>query len=338
MIKLSTYRNWKGRSLYKPELTEHIFKDKDRLYFDITKQKSSSIIPAVESKLSELGFVITDYQKGTAKKENSSHVFKIGKILNKAKCIALKNLFDNDRTRSGHSKDFKVVVCRHPYDIAGMGTGRGWQSCFDLVEGNFSTKVELEVANANLVAYLIEDTDRNIQRPTARFRLVRYCEGRKSIWHRAPLVYGEAIPEFAQTIDSWLSTINFSGAGLFELEIPVHKDGAPSAVVRIDSMEHLNSLGNLMHVEFRCKALAEIAVMREEPSTIKAALDSGLVDLDLIRVALKYIRTYAQLEVFASSQYKDSLETELRLLMCRFPQYYDRFNFIMDNPRNYYEW
>lgn len=39
---------------------------------------------------------------------------------------------------SSKDTEYVIVLSRHPYDIAGMNTGRGWKSCMNLIYGEFA--------------------------------------------------------------------------------------------------------------------------------------------------------------------------------------------------------
>ena len=332
MVRLSTYRKWQGRYLFKPEETEYIFHGKKRLYLSVQDTSVGSAIPAVESQLLCLGFTIVDYKRGIAARQGRT--FKIGKILNKAKAFGLKKLFDHDPARRSSNKGGLVaVICRHPYDIAGLGSGRGWKSCFELEGGSYKHKLEAEVANSNLVAYLVDENDRNIQKPIARYRIVRYTKDGENVWLRAPIAYGETTADFTETIDNWLYTLNSRASGLFQLSSNIHKDGVPHSVLRATELEHLTMIEDCTDVVIQNKELAEIAVLNERPSVIQAALECGLLDLEEVRDALLSITSYPQLEMFAASQYSDKLETELTLKLCCFPQYADRFEYFLEKNK-----
>jgi len=67
-----------------------------------------------------------------------------------------------------------IVISRHPIDIAGMSTDRGWSSCMrlptkdDPEDGNFHKQIKCDVQEGTLIAYLIKENDRNIEKPIGR--------------------------------------------------------------------------------------------------------------------------------------------------------------------------
>ena len=74
----------------------------------------------------------------------------------KTELQALKKTFDADPQRAATRKaDKLIVISRHPYDVAGMSTDRGWKSCMNLVDGINRHYVLRDVKQGSLVAYLI---------------------------------------------------------------------------------------------------------------------------------------------------------------------------------------
>jgi hypothetical protein len=114
----------------------------------------------------------------------------------KKEAIELLRLFakDNDNrqkddgtTTIGPDDEPKwIVISRHPYDIAGMSTGREWTSCQNLVSGGLCQYVPQDIAAGSIVAYLIKDSDRTetvnkgdvLRNPLSRTMIVPYINNR----------------------------------------------------------------------------------------------------------------------------------------------------------------
>ena len=81
--------------------------------------------------------------------------------------------FQNDPVRSANfSKDnFYAIVSRHPYDLAGMSTGRGWTSCTNLVSGDKSYTIIDDVKNGAMIIYMVRENDLDIQNPVSRITI-----------------------------------------------------------------------------------------------------------------------------------------------------------------------
>ena len=69
------------------------------------------------------------------------------------------------------NKNYIIVISRHPYDIAGMSTDRGWTSCLNIDTGERKHYVMSTIINAGLVAYFCEEDDTNINDPLGRITI-----------------------------------------------------------------------------------------------------------------------------------------------------------------------
>lgn len=85
-------------------------------------------------------------------------------------------LFENDQKRTLYRKqgNLLVVISRHPYDVVGASTGRSWTSCMNVDTGRNKKYIAEDIKHGTLVAYLVKNTDKNINHPIARIRLMRY--------------------------------------------------------------------------------------------------------------------------------------------------------------------
>lgn len=71
-------------------------------------------------------------------------------------------------------KRLNIIISRHPYDIAGMSTGRGWTSCMNLTNGMYRKYVMSSLMNGALIAYLCDANDTNIKSPLGRVLIKPY--------------------------------------------------------------------------------------------------------------------------------------------------------------------
>ena len=60
------------------------------------------------------------------------------------------------------TSDTVIVISRHPYDIAGMSTGRGWTSCHNIRNGSYKHYVLLSIVGGCLIAYLCRKDDTSV--------------------------------------------------------------------------------------------------------------------------------------------------------------------------------
>ena len=99
---------------------------------------------------------------------------RIGKILNfcKKNISLVKGYYKKCISRAIHvypntkytsTRDTVIVISRHPYDIAGMSTGRGWSSCQNIRNGGFKHYVPLSIVGGCLIAYLCRKDNTNVQ-------------------------------------------------------------------------------------------------------------------------------------------------------------------------------
>jgi len=207
-----------------------LFGGKYRIYIPLG-EKSKEVKPnsEVESFVKSQGYEIEDYLTGIASKDNGKRKIRIGKLL--AKEPELKKLFDNNSSRNSSQSEYIVVISRHPYDIAGMTSGRDWEegSCMNLKNGIFRHCVPLDIKEGTLVAYLIKNTDKNIESPSARVLIKPFIDldGSKEVaFGVEKTVYGKPSPEFQQTVVDWADEINKKKKlnGIFQLNDKLYND------------------------------------------------------------------------------------------------------------------
>ena len=126
-------------------------------------------------------------------------------------------------------RDFVIVISRHPYDIAGMSTGRGWTSCMNLDDGQYKDYVAASVVNGGLIAYFCYKNDTtdlvdsqgkhhknskiNIQHPLGRVLIKTYYKKKdKKIDYENPnfilkcsKAYGVFLNDAIQKVQDWLN-------------------------------------------------------------------------------------------------------------------------------------
>jgi hypothetical protein len=170
-----------GGGAYK-SIKPKFFVDGDRREFpleptpdEITEAvKTSSVYKSVKGLLNPMGYSFTEtqYAEGVASSDGVRHALKIGKILQGLGEETLLKEFKEDFCRSYGG--LKVVISRHPYDIASMTTNRGWSSCMDLVSGCNKAYVKRDIMGRTVIAYLTSMKDKNLTNPLARILLKRY--------------------------------------------------------------------------------------------------------------------------------------------------------------------
>jgi|GEM_PF-2194093 len=202
------------------ERYKEVFGDKYRIYFPFTRPsdpKKVRIPPEIKKAVEDAGYEIVDYLKGHAKRTgvDTKNLTKISGILGKID-NELKKKFDADPERAGAGKEkaeYYIVISRHPYDIVGMSSDRGWSSCMTLGsfegdewvwdEGSQCGNMIKDIKYGSLIAYLVDFDDKNIKRPTARILIKPYFKGKNAIL-KVGSVYGANIPGFKKFVESWV--------------------------------------------------------------------------------------------------------------------------------------
>jgi hypothetical protein len=249
----------------------NLFGGQYRIYIPLETAEQSNqqikINPQVKQEVEDAGYKIDDYLKGIAVKTENGRVrqIKIGKLLSPATA----KIFANDPVRGATRQSNQIVVIsRHPYDIAGMSTDRGWTSCMNLREpGNNKRFVPLDIKAGTIIAYVINANDKNIENPKARTLIKPFVNilGNHDIAlgiEDTYVKYGTAPPEFIKTVSDWVDKINASNQlnGIFQLDLSLYPDNNDTQkFVGKDKEAWLNKLD----------ASEQMKVFRQDPSFIQ---------------------------------------------------------------------
>ena len=217
------FKGWK-KERYQDIFMSHPANMRDRngyrLYFplgapDAEHREKSNEENRIEWFLHQNGYTIVDYKKGLAKNIETGQQIKIGKLLHKLKANLHLDSFNNDKSRQGVGKEYMVVISRHPADIIGMSTNRGWHSCMNLKNGEEKEYVPLEVEAGTIIAYLTTTDDRNLNNPSARVLMKPFVDikdpDNKDFLYLGVEneFYGENVHEkFLPTVEQWADDIN----------------------------------------------------------------------------------------------------------------------------------
>lgn len=210
-----------------------------RLYFDfrndaLLKAHSPECPSEIKDYLIEKGFVLEDYMSGTVR-DKHDRVLRLGKVLSKQPELAKTFETDPNRKALVSITRGKKTVClsMHPYDVAGMSTGRGWTSCMNLVDGINKHYVESDIKAHTLIAYMIDSSDRDLKRPLSRVLLKRfYAENKRDYFYVVDRVYPTPNPAFTETVQNFVNEkINEAlltpeqMQGIFKLDSDLYNDG-----------------------------------------------------------------------------------------------------------------
>jgi hypothetical protein len=183
-----------------------------RIYIPILSNDNIQPDPRVLNYIKQYGYEVYDYRSGYVQKPGTQPE-KIGSVL---KDQTIKRIYDKDPARR-ESKHI-IVISRHPYDIAGMSTDRGWKSCMNLdIATNqahiFSQYIPIDIKEGTLIAYLVKKEDTNIERPSARILIkpfIKIDNEREVMLGVEDKVYGTAPAEFKNTVVKWANEVNAS--------------------------------------------------------------------------------------------------------------------------------
>lgn len=122
--------------------------------------------------LNRNNYYIKDYIEGTCTKlSDFDRIFKIGRVLTKLDAPkSTINGFANSAIRAGKTKKLAITLSRNVYDILTMSTFRGWRSCMSVDGSNFYY-IGADLTCGTLIAYVHEETDTNIEKPSGRVLL-----------------------------------------------------------------------------------------------------------------------------------------------------------------------
>jgi len=148
-----------SRGLYKNNFPELFKNGKDRFEIAINNidYSDSNSYKLVYNYLKENKYEITDYIKGYATKKDDKNIYKIGKIVKNNKYIS-------DHFRDCvYRQNFKIVISRHPYDIACASWNQDWDSCLDFEDGfNVECINDMVIANSCIIAYMVSATKNTV--------------------------------------------------------------------------------------------------------------------------------------------------------------------------------
>ena len=193
-----------------------------RIYLPFEPAKIiAEIPPIIDNFLHSIGWEVTDYHRGLAREESTGRPMKIGKIINKEGDDNLLKIYTQDPGRL-RPREWEIVISRHPYDLAGMSTGRGWVSCMELgVKDRGELYIPKDIKAGAVIAYLVRKGDRNIENPVARVLIKPYISTQDpddTILVADRTIYGQFIPGFLDAVQDWLDEVNQDKSGVYKID------------------------------------------------------------------------------------------------------------------------
>lgn len=310
-LKLSEYRrfakNWKPDQTL-TEIFKRLTKGKSkyRVYVSPTKgviELITRIPKGVEKHVISKGFHLDQlgYVRGYATDKHGRQV-KLGKILSDNEAY-----LDMFVTHESRKRDLQVLerekyvlaISHHAYDIIGASTDRGWTSCTDLRGGWSGTapkRIQPEVDNRSIIAYLVRKEDTNIEKPVARALAKRFVSDAGSELYKVDAIYPTKNAILLNTFQGWLDrNINKhlpsvpNDYTLFSLPKNQYKDG------------HSNNEGE--------EGISKKAVGKDLENLFKRLAAGALPSTqNLMRFILKF---YGNVDAVNTIQKDDSYRTKL---------------------------
>ncbi len=184
---------------------EDVFGGEERIYLSIKGDDAPArkVIAAALAVMPPVragdiaGYRITDWSGGYATDHTGKQNFRIGKLL-REHAPALLDSFTKRTT-----ENLMVVVSRNLDDIARASTNRAWHSCAGAGRGALDayTKMPQGVRHGMLIAYLVSDSDPDINDPLARVMLYPFIKDkqRDKRFQFAPKKTDEILDTLART-------------------------------------------------------------------------------------------------------------------------------------------
>lgn len=242
---------------YKDRLKDW-FDGKWRVYLKLqNKTISNKIENALENEiknaLKDSNFELLDYHKGIAFDKKNKREIKLGKVLGKID-KKLLDQFNSDKERE--SKNFKnllIAISRHPYDILGQSYDRGWTNCKELGKGVNRVYLRDEIYLV-LVAYLIQEDDKNIKKPIARVLIIPYMNDKSEIGYIVQnVIYGTSGnwgDDFVKEVKKWVISKQGKLTGKFTINSFVYRDQMPTTVNYFDDEELPDWVGKNKPIDY----------------------------------------------------------------------------------------
>lgn len=285
---------------YNLNILNNVFGSEDRLIYDIDLKnsevvKNNPIYEQIKYLLDmryEIDITFDEYLEGIVYKssdKDKKQPLKVGRLLTRLiekykdeEAGILLDSFKNDPARKT-KKDtkYKVVISRHPYDLAGMSTDRNWTSCMNLgtspieykdyslrTTGTNSRYVKEDIRHGSIIAYLINgdelitDDKVKLRRPYSRLLMkpASSIDNKSDLVYTVGKMYGAKIDKFREFIENWLKeniNINTSGkkyylrSGLYnDHESAVNFQMINSVHAVLEQVLRTNNINELPEIEF----------------------------------------------------------------------------------------
>lgn len=214
-----------------------------------------------KNKKVKIGKLLNNLSKKVAKEEagNISFIYRDAKTdkifrknINVNSINEILKIFNQRPSKENLKKNFIAVISRSVEDIAGMSTDRRWTSCMrlpgytDEKGGSYHGKLQYDIKYGTLVAYLIEEKDKNIEDPIARisikpFKNATLEENNLILLIPEKRIYSDGtltettLDNFKNIIFDFFDDINKDKEGIFKFNNLLYNDsGTNSTIIKVD--------------------------------------------------------------------------------------------------------
>jgi len=205
-------------------------KRRDRVYVPFS---GGSIKGEVENVLKGSNYSLKDYSQGIAIDDRGREM-RLNKALMKLKREDLVNKINIDKTRKEGSSEFEnhvMVFSKRKIDIAGMSTGRKWDSCMNLDTGVNKRYVSCDIGEGSLICYLTDASDTDLKDPSARILIKPWVnlEDESSVLYvpdsiDLPARYGKAPQSFTESVVKIMIESQKDRDGVYEISFKLYPD------------------------------------------------------------------------------------------------------------------
>ena len=261
------------------------------LPLDNQTETKITIPEIIKQELEEKGIEILDYVSGTGSDPKyKNRIVKIGKYLTPD----TQKIFANDHQRKGKSNNAIIILSRHPYDLLGMSTDRGWRSCMNLYSGSEAFFIKNDILQGTLIAYIVDPNDKNIANPRARILLKpAYNASKDKMSLIVDKEYGGPIRGFRKTLRALVDK-HLPPSGIMLLDNKLYDDGNYLLIGKnITEKEQLAAIKKytaaikyiIINAGITPSETVQLAAVKKYTAAIEIILDAGITPSETVQLA-----------------------------------------------------
>jgi hypothetical protein len=192
------------------ELSDHGYKTADYLKGTVSHESTPDKEVKIDSALKTSGidkdttpffskpkFARSETGEMIRDKHGNGQITEAGKPLNMSQAYAA------DPVRAAAKSKKQIVITRNPYDVAGMSTDRGWNSCMHMEHGCNKKYLPKDIEHQTLTAYMTKvpkEGSSDVSNPMGRINLKRFDSQSHSMFRPEGTTYGTIPKNFHKTV------------------------------------------------------------------------------------------------------------------------------------------